>query len=270
MTIERRLARAGFTLTRDYPAPLERVWDAFADEDQKLAWWGAGDAIQPGEWAFDFRVGGRDIAEGKFAGVRADRRRHPVHARRARRLLRPVLGRRPEPRTRQPGPAQGFGQLPRLTHLPRWGGGRATSPGRFRGPCGRWATAQPHLTPISEELRHERLVGHRRPHVGHLPRTACFRRSKIPGSRPPLLQTFWGCFGKTDDITRKNAAEEKVLAGLLAGFDLVKQIVSGLIAEGEYRTDLAASRFQTAWGTGTTSGLLTPASVPAPRRPRAR
>ena len=66
MTIERRLARADFTLTRDYPAPLERAWDAFADEEQKLSWWGAGDAIEPGEWVFDFRVGGRDVAEGKF------------------------------------------------------------------------------------------------------------------------------------------------------------------------------------------------------------
>src|ERR1700709_2031657 len=80
MTIERRLARAGFTLTRDYPAPRERVWDAVpgggqqprggwagvAEEDQKLRWWGAGDSIEPGEWAFDFRVGGRDVAEGKF------------------------------------------------------------------------------------------------------------------------------------------------------------------------------------------------------------
>ena len=66
MTIERRLARAGFTLTRDYPVPRERVWDAFADESQKLAWWGAGDSIEPGEWVFDFRVGGRDIAEGTF------------------------------------------------------------------------------------------------------------------------------------------------------------------------------------------------------------
>ena len=66
MTIERRLARAAFTLTRDYPAPVERVWAAFAEEQQKLAWWGAGDAIEPGEWVFDFRVGGRDVAEGKF------------------------------------------------------------------------------------------------------------------------------------------------------------------------------------------------------------
>ncbi|MGA5300794.1 SRPBCC domain-containing protein [Nucisporomicrobium flavum] len=64
--IERRLAHSGFTLTRDYPAAVERVWAAFADEREKLSWWGAGDAMEPTEWAFDFRVGGRDIAEGKF------------------------------------------------------------------------------------------------------------------------------------------------------------------------------------------------------------
>jgi uncharacterized protein YndB with AHSA1/START domain len=66
MSIERRLARAGFTLQRDYPVPRERVWNAFADENQKRGWWGAVDSIVPGEWAFDFRVGGRDISEGAF------------------------------------------------------------------------------------------------------------------------------------------------------------------------------------------------------------
>ena len=66
MTIQRRLARADFTLTRDYPTHVERVWAAFADEEQKRNWWGAGDAAQNREWAFDFRVGGRDIDEGKF------------------------------------------------------------------------------------------------------------------------------------------------------------------------------------------------------------
>ncbi|MEV4642323.1 SRPBCC domain-containing protein [Actinoplanes sp. NPDC049548] len=66
MTIERRIAHSGFTLTRDYPAPVERVWAAFADEQEKLSWWGAGDAMEHREWSFDFRVGGRDIAEGKF------------------------------------------------------------------------------------------------------------------------------------------------------------------------------------------------------------
>jgi uncharacterized protein YndB with AHSA1/START domain len=66
MTIERRLARADFTLTRDYAAPVPRTWEAFADGKQKRDWWGAGDAIEPTEWAFDFRVGGRDVAEGRF------------------------------------------------------------------------------------------------------------------------------------------------------------------------------------------------------------
>src|SRR3954447_228502 len=66
MTIERRLARSGFTLTRDYPAAIQRVWDAFALESEKLAWWGGGDAMEPREWIYDFRVGGRDVAEGKF------------------------------------------------------------------------------------------------------------------------------------------------------------------------------------------------------------
>jgi uncharacterized protein YndB with AHSA1/START domain len=66
MTTERRLARSGFTLTRDYPAAVDRVWDAFAVEEQKLRWWGAGESMKTREWAFDFRVGGRDVAESRF------------------------------------------------------------------------------------------------------------------------------------------------------------------------------------------------------------
>lgn len=66
MTDERRLAHAGFTLSRTYPVPVERVWSAFAEEDQKLAWYGDADAFVRGEWVFDFRVGGRDVAEGAF------------------------------------------------------------------------------------------------------------------------------------------------------------------------------------------------------------
>ena len=66
MTTERRLARAGFTLTRDYPVPRERVWAAFAEEEQKRGWFGAGDTFESGEWVFDFRVGGRDVGEGRF------------------------------------------------------------------------------------------------------------------------------------------------------------------------------------------------------------
>ena len=66
MSIERRLAHASFTLTRDYPVPITRIWAAFAEEDQKLDWFGTGDGFDPGEWAFDFRVGGQDVAEGTF------------------------------------------------------------------------------------------------------------------------------------------------------------------------------------------------------------
>lgn len=66
MTDDRQLAHSGFTLTRDYPVPVERVWSAFAEEDQKRAWYGDPDAFVRGEWAFDFRVGGRDVAEGAF------------------------------------------------------------------------------------------------------------------------------------------------------------------------------------------------------------
>ncbi len=68
MTIERRLARAGFTLVRDYLVPVRRAWDAFAEEEQKLEWFGASADFESGEWAFEFRVGGRDVAEGRFHG----------------------------------------------------------------------------------------------------------------------------------------------------------------------------------------------------------
>ena len=63
---ERRLARAGFTLTREYPVPVARLWDAFAHEDQKLAWFGTDENFDAREWSFDFRVGGVDVAEASF------------------------------------------------------------------------------------------------------------------------------------------------------------------------------------------------------------
>ncbi|MDV6212697.1 hypothetical protein R3Q08_31025 [Rhodococcus erythropolis] len=93
MTTQHRLARSGFTLTRDYPIPVDRIWTAFADEDQKVSWWGDGDRVDTREWAFDFHVGGRDVDKGKFPnGIRAGRCRYPIHTRRARNLLRSVLG----------------------------------------------------------------------------------------------------------------------------------------------------------------------------------
>jgi uncharacterized protein YndB with AHSA1/START domain len=68
MTVERRLAHSGFTLTRDYPAPVDSVWRAFAEEERKREWFGDGDTFARNEWTFDFRVGGRDIDEARFHG----------------------------------------------------------------------------------------------------------------------------------------------------------------------------------------------------------
>lgn len=67
-TPERSLAHAGFTLVRDYPVPVENVWSAFADGDQKKHWFGGGDEWSDVEWQHNFHVGGHDIAEGQFHG----------------------------------------------------------------------------------------------------------------------------------------------------------------------------------------------------------
>ncbi len=66
--VERSVAHAGFTLARDYPASIDRVWAAFADEEQKRSWFGTSDDWRTGQWQHDFRVGGVDIAEGYFHG----------------------------------------------------------------------------------------------------------------------------------------------------------------------------------------------------------
>lgn len=67
MAVERRIAHSDFTLTREYAAPIDRVWRAFAVEQEKRAWWGS-DGTDPVEWSFDFRVGGQDVAESRFHG----------------------------------------------------------------------------------------------------------------------------------------------------------------------------------------------------------
>ncbi|MGC5629876.1 SRPBCC domain-containing protein [Georgenia sp. Z1344] len=65
-TTGRTIAHAGFTLVRDYPVPVESTWAAFADGEQKRQWFGDSDDWSTGEWRHDFRVGGRDVAEGTF------------------------------------------------------------------------------------------------------------------------------------------------------------------------------------------------------------
>ena len=68
-TIERTQTHATFVLERDYDASLERVWQAFADEEAKKKWFGTEDD----DWTItedvhDFRVGGQDVNVGTFRG----------------------------------------------------------------------------------------------------------------------------------------------------------------------------------------------------------
>lgn len=63
---ERSVAHAGFTLTREFPVPVERVFAAFAEPDQKRVWFVDAGSWTPSAASLDFRVGGQEIAEGRF------------------------------------------------------------------------------------------------------------------------------------------------------------------------------------------------------------
>lgn len=65
-TTTRSVAHASFTLTRDFPVAVERVFQAFADPEQKAAWFGDSIDWDSTEQVYDFRVGGREVAEGRF------------------------------------------------------------------------------------------------------------------------------------------------------------------------------------------------------------
>lgn len=60
------VAHASFTIVRDFPVPVERVWQAFADPEQKKQWFGADEQFEPLERSFDFRVGGVEIDEARW------------------------------------------------------------------------------------------------------------------------------------------------------------------------------------------------------------
>jgi uncharacterized protein YndB with AHSA1/START domain len=59
--IERSIAHGSFTVERHYDAAPSRVYQAFADPDQKKDWFGAGKAD-----IFEFREGGREYYIGKM------------------------------------------------------------------------------------------------------------------------------------------------------------------------------------------------------------
>ena len=56
---------ATFVIERDYPVPVGRVWEAFADAAVKATWWG-GDEFVILEKSDDFRVGGGDTELSRY------------------------------------------------------------------------------------------------------------------------------------------------------------------------------------------------------------
>jgi uncharacterized protein YndB with AHSA1/START domain len=69
-TTSRTQTHATFVLERDYAAPVDRVWSAFADADVKKQWFGPDD-IEDAEVSEDFRVGGVAI-NGTMQGRRSE------------------------------------------------------------------------------------------------------------------------------------------------------------------------------------------------------
>lgn len=63
---DRSSTHATFRLERVYPASPQRVFRAFADPEAKAQWF-AGGTDEPGiERSLDFRVGGKEMASGRF------------------------------------------------------------------------------------------------------------------------------------------------------------------------------------------------------------
>lgn len=50
--------QAGFSITRSFDAPRERVWQAWTDAQRLKRWWGAKEFTTP-TWQLDLRVGGK-------------------------------------------------------------------------------------------------------------------------------------------------------------------------------------------------------------------
>ena len=62
----RSVVHASFTITRRWKAAPERVFQAFADQKKKDAWFGGGAEWTPVGRSFDFREGGREYAAGRW------------------------------------------------------------------------------------------------------------------------------------------------------------------------------------------------------------
>ena len=58
---DRTIVHETFVIERTFPASVERVFQAFADREAKVLWFGGGEAVlERGGYSLDFRVGGRE------------------------------------------------------------------------------------------------------------------------------------------------------------------------------------------------------------------
>ena len=64
--MSRSVVHASFTIIRHWKASPERVFQAFADQKKKDAWFGGGSDWTPVGRSFDFREGGKEHAAGRW------------------------------------------------------------------------------------------------------------------------------------------------------------------------------------------------------------
>lgn len=63
---DRSIAYGNFTVTRTFPAAVERVWRAWSDPVAKAKWFGVpGEPLQ----VFEFKVGGREFMQSQHGGT---------------------------------------------------------------------------------------------------------------------------------------------------------------------------------------------------------
>jgi uncharacterized protein YndB with AHSA1/START domain len=65
--LPRNTVKASFTIERHYKASPGRVFQAFADEERKKAWFGAPEGFVEYERRWDFRVDGVEVLGGRHA-----------------------------------------------------------------------------------------------------------------------------------------------------------------------------------------------------------